>query len=198
VRRRPSQWPSRQRVSGVRNRPSSPSPSLRPPWCASVLDGDKMLSGLSAYLARMDIPPEVRDGGVERKATYKSPVQFEQQSERAVRSPPTHPCPVLMPPQGLLCTEELKSATERCHKKVEAIIKDCRCASVRYQLGHHSRHPGHATAASAISSLTSRKTRRAVCTGWTFQTRSARTISSPRRTCCGSPRSSTRYVPFLA
>ncbi|KAB5590082.1 hypothetical protein CTheo_6472 [Ceratobasidium theobromae] len=65
------------------------------------------------YFDDLVVAPEIEIGN-ERKATT---FRFEQQSERA----------------GLLCTEELRLATERCHQKVEAIIQDCRARNCRFR-----------------------------------------------------------------
>ncbi|CAE6428735.1 unnamed protein product [Rhizoctonia solani] len=53
------------------------------------------------------------------KASTVAPtkVKFEQPKEQA----------------GLLCTAELETARERCRRKVEAIIKDCRARNCRYR-----------------------------------------------------------------
>ncbi|KAF8749002.1 Cysteine proteinase [Rhizoctonia solani] len=61
------------------------------------------------------IKPEVEAEIPEPKTHSK--VNFEQEKERA----------------GLLCTEELKIATDRCKRKVEAIIKDCRARNCRFR-----------------------------------------------------------------
>ncbi|KAH7322212.1 hypothetical protein B0J17DRAFT_683969 [Rhizoctonia solani] len=64
------------------------------------------------------IPPEFgRQDPAKAKTVAPTQVKFEQRKEQA----------------GLLCTAELEIARERCHRKVEAIIRDCRARNCRYR-----------------------------------------------------------------
>ncbi|ELU40213.1 calpain [Rhizoctonia solani AG-1 IA] len=72
------------------------------------------MPNILSYIDRI-IKPEVEAEIPEPKTHSK--VNFEQEKERA----------------GLLCTEELKIATDRCKRKVEAIIKDCRARNCRFR-----------------------------------------------------------------
>ncbi|KAF8716653.1 Cysteine proteinase, partial [Rhizoctonia solani] len=74
----------------------------------------KEMPNILSYIDRI-IKPEVEAEIPEPKTHSK--VNFEQEKERA----------------GLLCTEELKIATDRCKRKVEAIIKDCRARNCRFR-----------------------------------------------------------------
>ncbi|KAF8597837.1 cysteine proteinase [Ceratobasidium sp. AG-I] len=73
-----------------------------------------MLGFMSTHFKKQNAP-ENQQQVIERGVA--PPVEFKQQSDRA----------------GLLCTEELQIATERCRKKVQAIAKDCRERNVRYR-----------------------------------------------------------------
>ncbi|CAE6461055.1 hypothetical protein ACGC1H_003099 [Rhizoctonia solani] len=63
------------------------------------------------------ISPGVGEVPAQTKTVAPTKVKFEQPKEQA----------------GLLCTAELETARERCRRKVEAIIRDCRARNCRYR-----------------------------------------------------------------
>ncbi|KAJ1304226.1 hypothetical protein OPQ81_008623 [Rhizoctonia solani] len=77
-----------------------------------------MIQALRCILSFLDniISPEIQ-GEVLIDAKTVAPIKFEQRTEHA----------------GLLCTAELDTARERCRRKVQAIIRDCRARNCRYR-----------------------------------------------------------------
>ncbi|KAF8597838.1 cysteine proteinase [Ceratobasidium sp. AG-I] len=69
---------------------------------------------MSAYLTNRDLP---KSPALESKRELDSAAGFEQKAGHA----------------GLLLTDELQTATERCRKKVQAIAKDCRERNFRFR-----------------------------------------------------------------
>ncbi|KAG8703680.1 hypothetical protein FRC09_004010, partial [Ceratobasidium sp. 395] len=73
-----------------------------------------MIGLLSSHFRKQNAP-ERQERVIERSS---APARgYTQQAERA----------------GLLCTEELEIATEKCRKKVEAIAKQCRARNRRFR-----------------------------------------------------------------